>query len=171
MSSKPKVAILVNMVAPSRVPVYARLAEAFDLIMLHGGIERNRSGWQGVSVPGARMREVWGWQFSLNRREHGEAYDHWFLHVEPGYFIELLRERPDAVITFEMGFRTLSALAYGAFLGCAYRAQCWQIPPSDALGCGKSGEALDQLWANIDRVSAGSGHFPCPHSADPKLCG
>jgi glycosyltransferase involved in cell wall biosynthesis len=85
--------------------------------MLHGGIERNRSGWQGVSVPGARMREVWGWQFSLNRREHGEAYDHWFLHVEPGYFIELLRERPDAVITFEMGFRTLSALAYGAFLG------------------------------------------------------
>jgi glycosyltransferase involved in cell wall biosynthesis len=43
------------------------------------------------------------------------------LHLEPGYITELIRERPDAVITFEMGFRTLVGLAYGT----CFRKPVW----------------------------------------------
>ncbi|HZN97923.1 MAG TPA: glycosyltransferase family 4 protein, partial [Gemmatimonadales bacterium] len=36
-----------------------------------------------------------------------------YLHLNPGYLTDLLRLRPDAIITTEMGFRSLVALAYG----------------------------------------------------------
>jgi glycosyltransferase involved in cell wall biosynthesis len=62
-----------------------------------------------------------GWQWSLAKREHGEVFDHWFFHLEPGYITELIRERPDGVVTFEMGFRTLAALAYGT----CFRKPVW----------------------------------------------
>ena len=52
--------------------------------------------------------------FPLTKSQRGEIFDHWFLHLEPGYITELIRERPDAVITDEMGFRTLVGLAYGS---------------------------------------------------------
>src|SRR6202030_3341687 len=114
---KPRITLLVNQVAPSRVGVYERLATGLDLIILHGDLERNRDSWKRVKVNGACDRRVAGWQWSLTKREHGEPFDHWFLHLEPGYITELIRGRPDAVITFEMGFRTLVGLAYGACFG------------------------------------------------------
>src|SRR5215472_15436943 len=49
----------------------------------------------------------------MNKHESGSVTEPWFLHIEPGYIPELVRERPDAVITDEMGFRTLVGLAYG----------------------------------------------------------
>jgi glycosyltransferase involved in cell wall biosynthesis len=118
---KPKVTLLVNLVAPSRVGVYERLATALDLIILHGGMERNRDSWKKLKVNGACNKRMAGWQFSLDKREGGEIFDHWFLHLEPGYITELIRERPDAVITFEMGFRTLVGLAYGT----CFRKPVW----------------------------------------------
>jgi glycosyltransferase involved in cell wall biosynthesis len=112
---KPKtVALLVNFVAPYRAGVYERLATALDLIILHADIEGNRPSWKEIKVKGARDKRVAGWQLRLSKRRRGEAVDHWFLHIEPGYITQLIRERPDAVITDEMGFRTLVALAYGA---------------------------------------------------------
>ena len=110
---KPKIALLVNQIAPSRVGVYERLASALDLIILHGDVEGNRDTWRREQVNGASNRRVAGWQLSLDKRERGELFDQWFLHLEPGYIFALLREYPDAVITFEMGFRTLVGLAYG----------------------------------------------------------
>jgi len=62
-----------------------------------------------------------GWQWSLAKREHGEIFDHWFLHLEPGYIFELIRERPDGIVTFEMGFRTMVGLAYGT----CFRKPVW----------------------------------------------
>lgn len=118
---KPKIALLVNMVAPSRVRVYEHLAAALDLVILHGGMERNRGYWHKVEINGACGKRMAGWQLSLTKRERGEAFDHWFLHLEPGYITELIREQPDAVITFEMGFRTLVGLAYGT----CFRKPVW----------------------------------------------
>jgi glycosyltransferase involved in cell wall biosynthesis len=118
---KPRIALLVNIVAPSRVRLYEHLAAALDLTILHGGAERNRDSWNGTSLKGARYKRMAGWQWSLARREDGEIFDHWFLHFEPGYVFELLRERPDGIVTFEMGFRTLVALAYGTL----FRKPVW----------------------------------------------
>lgn len=118
---RPKVALLINLIAPSRVSLYERLATALDLVILHGDMEANRNSWKSVEVNGARNRRVAGWQLSLDRQKSGKVIDHWFLHLEPGYIFELLRERPDAVITDEMGFRTLIALAYGTW----FRKPVW----------------------------------------------
>jgi len=116
-----KITLLINQVAPSRVGVYKRLAAALDLIILHGVMESDRSTWKEEAVEGARVRRVSGWQLSLKKRDHGKVVDYWFLHFEPGYLTELIRERPDAVITFEMGFRTLVGLAYGT----CFRKPVW----------------------------------------------
>jgi glycosyltransferase involved in cell wall biosynthesis len=115
--TKPRIALLINLVAPTRVRVYERLATALDLIILHGEMESDRSSWEEMTVESARVRRVSGWQLSLTKSQRGEIFDHWFLHLEPGYITELIRERPDAVITDEMGFRTLVGLAYGACFG------------------------------------------------------
>jgi glycosyltransferase involved in cell wall biosynthesis len=118
---KPRIALLVNLIAPSRVALYERLAAALDLSILHGDMESNRDSWKQLKVNGASNRRIAGWQFSLDKREGGEIFDYWFLHLEPGYITELIRERPDAAITFEMGFRTLVGLAYGT----CFRKPVW----------------------------------------------
>ncbi len=111
--SKPRVALLVNLVAPTRVGVYENLAGMLDLVILHGDMQSDRSSWKQVPVRAASVRKVSGWQLPLNKIDKGKVIDRWFLHFEPGYIFELLREYPDAVITDEMGFRTLVGLAYG----------------------------------------------------------
>jgi glycosyltransferase involved in cell wall biosynthesis len=118
---KSKVALLVNQVAPNRVRLYEHLASYFDLVILHGETEANRSSWKECKVTAARMRRVAGWQLPLAKRDRGKRIDTWFLHIEPGYLFDLFRERPDAVITFEMGVRTCAALIYGAL----FRKPVW----------------------------------------------
>ena len=118
---KPRLALLINLIAPGRVPVYEGLGEFFDLIVLHGGMESNRPTWKQVELKGVRSRRTWGFQFSLQKRNDGQIFDRWFLHVEPGYIFDLIRERPDAIITDEMGVRTLAALIYGT----VFRKPVW----------------------------------------------
>jgi len=112
----PRVALLTNIIAPYRVPVYAGIANESDLLVLHGGTEANRGSWRGVdsAVPAARAKRSWGFQMRLRKRDGGKFFDHRFVHVTPGFFFDLIREHPDAVITNEMGFRTIMALLYGA---------------------------------------------------------
>jgi len=112
---KIKVALLINMISPARIPLYSSLAEAFDLLILHGGTERNRDSWEGAekSLPKARIVRAWGWQIPFTRKQDDQAFDEQYLHVNPGYFWSLLRFSPDVVVTGEMGFRTILALLYG----------------------------------------------------------
>jgi glycosyltransferase involved in cell wall biosynthesis len=117
---KPKLALLINLIAPYRVPVYARLAESFELLVLHGHMEANRA-WKQMRVPGAGIQQAWGWQVKLPIRKSGKVFDYRFLHFEPGYFTALLRFRPEAIISNELGFRTLLAIVYG-FL---FRVPVW----------------------------------------------
>ncbi len=115
--SKPTLAILVNLVAPTRIRLYEHLATAFDVHILHGAMEHNRRSWESPRVQGAEVRRVRGWQFQWTERINGRPFDSRFLHIELAYISELLRLRPDAVISLEMGFRSLVAAAYGAVFG------------------------------------------------------
>jgi len=116
---KTKVVLLINMISPARIPLYSSLAEAFDLLILHGGAERNRGSWAGAekSLPKAGIARAWGWQIPFTRKEHDQAFDEQYLHVNPGYFWNLVRFSPDVIVTGEMGFRTILALLYGFIFG------------------------------------------------------
>jgi glycosyltransferase involved in cell wall biosynthesis len=86
-------------------------------MVLHGGTEANRESWKGLekALPNARVMRAWGWQIHYAKKVEGEVFDEKFVHVTPGFAWGLLRFRPDAVISNEMGFRTLIALTYGTF--------------------------------------------------------
>jgi glycosyltransferase involved in cell wall biosynthesis len=113
-SRKQKLAILVNMISPARIPLYSSLAEQFELLLLHGGNESNRDTWHDVGrqLHRARVVKAWGWQIPLTRWVRGRAFDRRYLHLTPGYLWQLFRFRPDVIITNEMGLRTLIALTY-----------------------------------------------------------
>jgi glycosyltransferase involved in cell wall biosynthesis len=110
-----KVALMVNIVAPSRVALYSALAEHFDLLVLHGGTENNRESWDdlGKKIPNADVRRAWGFQIRKMQKANGKAFNPRLIHITPGFGWSLVRFRPDAVISNEMGFRTLIALLYG----------------------------------------------------------
>lgn len=103
------------MIAPSRLTLYSALADRFDLLVLHGGTEANRTSWRGVekALPNANVKRAWGWQVSQIQEENGRFVDRRFVHIAPGYLWDLLKFCPDVIITNEMGLRTVIALAYG----------------------------------------------------------
>jgi glycosyltransferase involved in cell wall biosynthesis len=120
--SKPRVALLTNMIAPNRVALFRCLGIAFDLSILYGGREANRTSWKDdPRIENVRTHRVWGWQFSMPRMQRGKHFDRKFIHIQPGYLTDLLRQKPQAVISIEMGFRTLIALAYGSL----FRKPVW----------------------------------------------
>jgi glycosyltransferase involved in cell wall biosynthesis len=116
---KPKVAWAVPFVPPYRICLFSYLASKLDVYILEGRLEADRTSWKEVSVPGVSSRQVAGWQFPIERRRDGKEFDRRYLHIEPGYFFELLRLRPDAVVSAEMGFRTLMALLYSTLFSKA----------------------------------------------------
>ncbi|HEY2548625.1 MAG TPA: glycosyltransferase family 4 protein [Candidatus Acidoferrum sp.] len=120
---KLKLALLTNMIPPYRLPLYSVLADAFDLLLLHGGKEANRDSWGGLegALPNAKVVRAWGWQIRHTKKVNGKVFDEKFIHVTPGFLLHLLRFRPDAIITNEMGFRSMIALAYGT----AFRKPVW----------------------------------------------
>jgi glycosyltransferase involved in cell wall biosynthesis len=123
MKKKTKVALLTNMIAPYRIPLYSVLGDEFDLLVLHGGKEANRDSWIGIekALPNARIVRAWGWQIRHIKKLQGEVFDEKFIHLTPGLAWHLLRFRPDIVISNEMGFRSITALAYGT----VFRRPVW----------------------------------------------
>jgi glycosyltransferase involved in cell wall biosynthesis len=115
IDSRLKVALMVNVIAPSRLALYSGLAEHFNLLLLHGGTESNREYWDdlGSKIPRADVRRAWGFQIRMVQKEKGKAFNPQFIHFTPGFIWQLFRFRPDIVISIEMGFRTLVALLYG----------------------------------------------------------
>jgi glycosyltransferase involved in cell wall biosynthesis len=119
-----KVALLVNTIVPYRIPVYQKIGLKFEMIILHGGQESNRSTWKGVEekLHNIKTKKSWGFQLPLHKKSKGGGiYDYKFMHITPGYFFDLLRYSPDAVITIEMGIRSFIALIYGAL----FRKPVW----------------------------------------------
>jgi glycosyltransferase involved in cell wall biosynthesis len=120
---KIKLALLMNMIAPYRLPLFASLADQFDLLLLHGGKEANRDSWNGLegALPKARVVRAWGWRIQYTKKVNGEVFDEKFMHITPGILWHLLRFRPDAIISNEMGFRSVIALTYATL----FRKPIW----------------------------------------------
>jgi glycosyltransferase involved in cell wall biosynthesis len=118
-----KLALLTNMIAPYRLALFSFLADQFDLLILHGGKEANRDSWSNheVALSKAKVVRAWGWQMRLAKKVNGEVFDEKFIHITPGLVWHLLLFRPDAVMSNEMGFRSVVALAYGAL----FRKPVW----------------------------------------------
>jgi glycosyltransferase involved in cell wall biosynthesis len=121
--SEKKLAVLTNMIAPYRLPLYSFLADQFDLLVLHGGREANRESWNGLEkiLSNVKVVRALGWQIRYAKKVNGKVFDEKFIHVTPGLLWHLLRFRPDAIISGEMGFRSMLALAYGA----VFRKPVW----------------------------------------------
>jgi len=104
----------VNIIAPAKMPLFSGLAERFDLLLLHGGMESNRDSWSDAEqkISGATIKRVWGWQIPLKKMD-GNISDRRHLHITPGFLWHLFRFRPDVIATNEMGLRTVLALFYG----------------------------------------------------------
>ncbi len=117
---KLRVALLTNIVAPYRIPVYLELSKVFQLRVFISGREDNRANWSNArrtaKVTSLDIRESWGFTMRFKRVRGREVWNLRYLHLNPGYIVDLLRFRPAAVISTEMGFRTVMALVYGAFL-------------------------------------------------------
>jgi glycosyltransferase involved in cell wall biosynthesis len=113
-SPRLRVALLVNIIAPAKMPLFSGLAERFDLLLLHGGMESNRDSWSDAEqkISGATIKRVWGWQIPLKKMD-GNISDRRHLHITPGFLWHLFRFRPDVIVTNEMGLRTVLALFYG----------------------------------------------------------
>jgi len=122
-NQKIKLALLTNMIAPYRLPLYSVLADHLDLLLLHGGKEANRDSWSSsdAALPKAKVLRAAGWQIRRSKKINGEVFDEKFIHVTPGFIWHLLRFRPDAIISNEMGFRSMVALAYGS----VFRKPVW----------------------------------------------
>src|ERR1700731_2304984 len=116
---KAKLAILGNIIAPYRLPIYKALTDIFDVAVFHGDQRQLNRNWSGLdaTLPEALVKQSWGLRLGFEKKSQNKTYDFKFLHLHPGYFADLVRFKPDAVITNEMGFRTLMALTYGALFG------------------------------------------------------
>jgi len=112
---RPKLAFLTNVVAPYRVALMEHLGRVFETTILYSGDEPNRKEWKaldGRATDGVRVKKSWGIMLSLTRKRDGGSFDHRFVHFTPGYVVDLLKIRPDAIVSAELGFRTVVALAY-----------------------------------------------------------
>ena len=122
-NNKRKLALLTNMIAPYRLPLFSVLADQFDLLVSHGGKEANRESWKGLEedLSNARVVQALGWQIRYAKKVDGRFFDEKFIHITPGFLWHLLRFQPDAIISGEMGFRSMLALAYGT----VFRKPVW----------------------------------------------
>lgn len=110
----PKLCLLTNILSPYRAPVYRRIGEVFETILLLSGTEDNRNWGDQSATTGLAVKHVWGFtRKRVIRDPKGLVSDLKYTHINPGYLLELLRNMPDAVISTEMGFRSLCALLYG----------------------------------------------------------
>jgi glycosyltransferase involved in cell wall biosynthesis len=110
-----RVAVLTNIITPYRVPVLESIGRKTQLLVLHGGLEANRDTWTDVVPKDAsfRAKKSWGIVIAFAHREGSKIVDRRYFHLNPGYLFDLIRFRPQAIISSELGFRSLVAIIYG----------------------------------------------------------
>ncbi|MGB8846341.1 MAG: glycosyltransferase, partial [Terracidiphilus sp.] len=113
MTKRKKLAILLNIVAPYRVPILSALADYFDTLVLHGGCEPNRQ-WAVNLPPSLKVRKAFTLQIPLRKKCGVDGVvDTSYIHLNLGLIHWLIRFRPDVIISNEMGLRTIIAILYG----------------------------------------------------------
>ena len=102
------------MLPPYRMPICIALAERFDLLVLCSGSEANRS-WT-AERRGLNIKYVPGWVIPITSKRSGSVFDRQYMHVPPLILVELLRFKPQYIISSEIGLRTAFAIAAAALL-------------------------------------------------------
>jgi glycosyltransferase involved in cell wall biosynthesis len=109
-----RVMVLMNVIAPYHKPMLDRLSQRFGAfrVLLSTPMESNRPWkleWSGLDV--AVQKTI-----TLNRRwHHPQGFSEpLFVHVPVDTPLQLGRWRPDVVISWEMGMRTILAATYCA---------------------------------------------------------
>ena len=112
-NKKKRLAVLVNVIAPYRLPILGALAEQFDTLVLHGGSEPNRT-WT-INLPQeVKSRRVFTLQIPLLKKTGVDGVmDTSYLHLNLGLIWWLIRFRPQIILSNEMGLRTIIAVLYG----------------------------------------------------------
>lgn len=111
-----RVAILTNLLAPYRIPVYEGLAQHFSVDVIYQGEPSGRSSWQewarnsDTPLNLHRSRSI---RIEYTRSVRGIDLDRRFFHIPYGLPINLVRLRPEAVLSVEMGIRTWIAQIFG----------------------------------------------------------
>src|ERR1022692_4234023 len=102
--TRARLAILVNIIAPYRLPIYKALTDVFDVAVFYGSQEQTKRNWSGLHaiLPEATVKQSWGLRVGFKKKSQNRTYDFKFLHLHPGYFVDLVKFRPDAVISNEM---------------------------------------------------------------------
>jgi len=111
--SKVRLLHLTCITSPARVPVFNTLQKkTAEFCVLTSGEEDNRI-W---TLPGKidfRVKKSRGFTIPYWKKAAGhKKFDRKYLHINPGYLVDLIRFNPDWVLSLEMGFRTLIAWAY-----------------------------------------------------------
>lgn len=111
-----KLAFLINVIAPYRVPLYGRVAERFQTVVLHGAAEPNRS-WSVENPRNIKIKKVFSLQIPM-RKETGidGVTDVSYVQLNLGLVWHVLRFRPDVIVSSEMGLRTVIAVLYGKLM-------------------------------------------------------
>jgi glycosyltransferase involved in cell wall biosynthesis len=115
-ASRRRVALLTNEIPPYRVPLYRALAATpgweftvFTCVDREVGRE-----WSVTEELGFSHVRSLSWSY-LRREEHQGAVafkDRVQVHIPVGLWFDLVRYRPDVIISLEMGARTLMAATY-----------------------------------------------------------
>jgi len=90
------------------------LGERFATMVMLSGHEDNRSWATDAGTNPFRVSVAKGWtvRWAIPRAGRGPE-DVRYTHITPGYLWALVRFRPDAIISTEMGGRSLISLVYG----------------------------------------------------------
>ncbi|MHB0989117.1 MAG: glycosyltransferase family 4 protein [Bellilinea sp.] len=126
MPYRNKLALLINIVSPYRLPIYVKLGKVFQTRVIISGQEDNSLKWKGMEQSlvrnGISVKIAKGITFRYkNSTKEGKTFEKRNLHINLGYIFILSRDKPDVVISIEMGFRTAMALLYG----CLFRKPVW----------------------------------------------
>lgn len=110
-----RVALLNNIVPPYRIGVYDTIGQHSNLTVLISGFEANRRTWKNVLSGDEHfvVKKSWGFSIKIPKKKDGVTIDYAYVFINPGYFWDLMRMRPDALISTELGVRTMIAMVYG----------------------------------------------------------
>ena len=113
-----RVAILTNIPAPYRLPLFRQIASQYELeVVFDSHTEPNRS-WSVPEDMGFRHRYARGLAITYRRhRSDLELSDDRYLQVRPGILPALTRIRPDVIVSAEMGLRSIQAAFYAGLTG------------------------------------------------------
>ena len=107
-----RVALLVNMISPYELPVLTELSRrvAKLTVLVSTPMESNRNWRPDFGSLDVRVQRTWTWQGTWR---HATGFrDRQFVHFPWDTFAQLRSLRPDAILSYELGFRSASSALY-----------------------------------------------------------